>query len=112
VNVSLKNGLVSIKLAPGNTVRIEQIRKAILDDAFTPKEARVVVVGELISQSGDLQFKVARTNETFPVLSAPHTSWRKEVGRELTVNGLIAAPGKGAEGGTLQITSVSGQLAK
>ena len=112
MNVSLKNGLVSIKLAPGNTVRMEQIRKAILDDAFTPKDAQVVAVGQLVSQGGKFLFKVARTNETFPVLSTLHTSSQKEVGRKLTINGLIAAPGKAVEGGTLQITNVTGKLAK
>ena len=107
VNVSLKNGLVSIKLAPGNTVRMEQIRKAILDDAFTLKDAKVVAVGELVPQSGKLEFMVTGTNETFPVASTQHQPWQKYVGRDVMVNGLLAAPAKGTKGGTLQITSVS-----
>jgi hypothetical protein len=103
----LKSGLVSIKLAPGNMVMMEQIRKAILDDAFTPKEAKVVAVGKLVSENGKLQFKVAGTDETFPAVSTPHESWQKSVGRKVTMDGLLAAPAKGAEGGTLQITTVS-----
>ena len=101
VNVFLNKGLVDIKLKPGNTARIEQIRKAIEDDAFTPKDARVVAVGELVSSNGKLEFKVAGTNETFPVAFTPHKSWQKEAGQKVTVNGLISTSG------TLQITSVS-----
>jgi len=107
VNVSLNKGLVSIELVPGNRVRMDQIRKAILDDAFTPKEANVVVVGELVSENGKLRFKVAGTNETFSVTSTPHRSWQMYVGRDVTVDGLLAAPAKGTEGGMLQITSIS-----
>jgi len=108
VNVSLNQGLVSIKLAPGNTVKLEQVRKAILNDAFTPKDAKVAAVGELISQGGKLLFKIGGTNETFPVASTPHQSWQNNVRHDLTVNGLISGPASGAAGGMLQITSISG----
>lgn len=107
VDVSLNRGLVSIRLKPGNTVAIEQVRKAIEDDAFTPKDARVIAVGELVSRGGKLQFKVVGTSETFPVAPTPHAPWQKEIGHRLTVNGLISAPTKRGQSGTLQITSVS-----
>jgi copper chaperone CopZ len=107
VNVSLNKGLVSIKLVPGNGVRLAQIRKAILNDAFTPKNANVVAVGRLVSQGGKLRLVVEGTNETFPMASTQHQSWQKYIGREVTVKGLLAAPVKGAEGGALQLTSVS-----
>ena len=101
VKVSTNWGLVTVMLKPGNTVRMEQIRKAILNDAFTPKEARVVALGQLVFQNGKAEFKISGTNETFPVASTPHQSWQQQVGHELTVSGLISASG------TLQITSVS-----
>ena len=107
VTVSLNKGLVSIKLVPGNRVRMDQIRKAILDDAFTPKDANVAAVGKLTSENGKLRFKVAGTNETFPVTSTPHQSWQEYIGRDVTVDGLLAAPAKGTEGGILKITSIS-----
>lgn len=107
VNVSLKQGLVSIALKPGNTVTLEQVRKAIKDDAFTPKEARVVAVGELIPAGSGIRFKVAGTNEVFPVESTPHASWQKQTGNPLLVNGLISEPADRAAIGTLQITGAS-----
>lgn len=106
VHVFLNKGLVDIKLKPGNTVKIDQIRKAIENDAFTPKAARVVAVGQIISQGGKLQFKLAGTNETFPIAHTPHKSWQSQTGHAVTVNGLISAAS--GESGTLQITSVSG----
>ncbi len=105
MGVSLKQGLVNIHLKPGNAVKLDQVRKAIENDAFTPKDAKVVAVGELVSQNGKLEFKVAGTNETFPAASTPHKSWQTQVGQKLTVNGLISTSG------TLQITSVSGESA-
>ena len=103
VNVGINRGLVTVTLKPGNTVTMEQIRKAILNDAFTPKEAHIVAVGQLVSQNGKLQFRVAGTNETFPVASTPQQSWQPQVSQTVTVNGLISASG------TLLITSVSGE---
>ena len=110
MNVSLKTGFVSIRFAPGNKATMSQIRKAILNDAFTPKEARVVAAGELLSQGGKLQFEVAGTNERFPVATAKRIdgmSWQKETGQTVLATALISAPPKGTEGGTLQIVSVS-----
>ena len=107
MNVSLKHGLVSITLKPGNTVTLEQVRKVIKNDAFTPKESRVVAVGELAPAGGKLQFKIARTNEVFPVEPTPHASWQKQTGRPLLVDGLISGPTNHNDGGILQITGTS-----
>lgn len=110
MNVSLKSGLVSITLTPGNSATLAEIRKAILNDAFSPKEAQVVAVGELVSQNGKLYFRVARSNELFPVAAPTHMShmpWENEVGHTVLATGLIPAPAKGTEGGALQVVSVS-----
>ena len=108
VNVSLKQGLVSITLKPGNTITLTQVRKAIKDDAFTPKEARVVAVGELAAANGRLRFKVAGTNEVFPVEPAPHALWQKQTGKPLLVNGIISEPTNRSDNtGILQITGTS-----
>ena len=107
MNVSLKQGLVSITLKPGNTVTLAQVRKAIKDDAFKPQEARVNAVGELMPSNGKLEFRITGTNEVFPVESTPHASWQKQSGKPLLVNGLISEPANRADLGTLQITGAS-----
>ena len=107
MNVSLKQGLVSITLKPGNTVTLQQVSKAIEDDAFKPKDARVVVVGEFTNAERRLGFKVSGTNEIFPVSPAAHTSWEKNTGQQLLVTGVISAPANRNESGTLAITQTS-----
>lgn len=112
MNVSLKQGLTSVRLKPGNTVTLEQVRKAIQADAFKPQEARVNAVGELNSAAnGRTIFEVAGTGETFPVARTPHAAWEKELGRTVVVSGLISTPANPAEPGTLQITEVAQQPA-
>jgi hypothetical protein len=107
VNVSLKQGLVSIAFKPGNTVTLQQVRKAIKDDAFTPKDARVIVVGLLMNANGKFEFKVSGTSEMFPVSPTAHTSLDKKVGQRLSITGLISAPSNRNESGSLEITQVS-----
>lgn len=107
MNVSLKQGLVSIALKPGNTVTLEQVRKAIKDDAFTPKESRIVAVGELAPAGEKLQFKIARTGEVFPVEPTPHALWQKQTGKPLLVNGIISEATNRSGTGILQITGTS-----
>ncbi len=110
VDVSLKQGLTSIRLKPGNTVTLAQVRKAIKADAFTPQEARITAVGVLNSAAnGAAIFKVAGTGETFPVVRTPHAAWEKELGRTVVVSGLISASGNRTEPGTLQITEIAEQ---
>lgn len=107
MNVSLKQGLVSIALMHGNTITLQQVRKAIEDDAFKPKDARVVVLGELTTTNGKLEFKVSGTTETFPVSSTAHAQWNKKTGQQLSVTGLISTPANGSGSGTLEITQAS-----
>ncbi len=109
MDVSLKQGLARIRLKPGNTVTLAQVRKAIENNAFAPKEARVVVVGDLLSSNGKLQFKVSGTDEVFPVAPTSHAFWEKQPGRTLRVTGLISAPASRTDPGTLQITEASQQ---
>lgn len=107
MNVSLKQGLVSISLSPGNTVTLQQVRKAIEDDAFKPNDARVVVVGQLMTANGRLEFKVSDTKEIFPVSSTAHAQWAKKTGQELSITGLISTPKNRNESGTLEITQAT-----
>lgn len=105
--VSLNAGLVSIQLRPGNSVSLAQTRKAITDQGFTPKDARVTAVGDLVSANGKLELKVTGSSDVYQVAAAPHASWSKQAGKQVTVNGLVPVPEakKGAE--TIQITGVT-----
>jgi copper chaperone CopZ len=100
VAVSLNNALVSIELKPGNSVRLDQIRKAILDDAFTPKDATVTVVGRVVQNNGQPALKVTDTVQLYELAPASPkaTNAFKELtheqGKTVTVQGVIPAPAK------------------
>ncbi len=97
VQVSLNEGLAKIQLKPGNKLRLAQLRERVADNGFTPKEARVAVLGEIISKQGKLQLKVTGTDETFDLSLAPKAlqtedELKKHAGKTLFVEGVVASP--------------------
>jgi copper chaperone CopZ len=60
--VSLNQGLATVRFRPNNVVTIEQVRGAIRKNGFTPKAARVRVTGTLTDHQGQ------------PALALPGTS--------------------------------------
>jgi copper chaperone CopZ len=60
VDVSLNKGLATVKLKPGNTVRPQDFWETVRKNGFTPKEARVLVRGE-VTNADRLQLRVPAT---------------------------------------------------
>ena len=94
VNVSLNQGSANIRLQPANTVRIEQILRAVTNNGFTPKEAKISAVGTVLSTEAKLKFQIAGTNQSFDVLFDTAVkdisdAVRKEVGKTIVVDGVI-----------------------
>lgn len=108
VKVSLNEGRAMIVLKPGNSVRLEQIRKAVEEQGFTPKDAKVKAVGDLTGTSGKLQFTVTGSREVFPVTES-QAPQRHQAATNVLVTGLIAAPPNGKEPGTIEITEVKAE---
>lgn len=52
VRVSLNEGVAVVALTPGSTTTVENIRKVIRDNGFSPKAAQVVVTGKLVRADG------------------------------------------------------------
>jgi len=95
--VSLNQGKVFVRLRPGNTARLEELVQRVRDNAFTPKEAKVLVYGELLAASDKLQLKVRGLNQTYDLIFDSRTGesgehLRKQVGRVLAVEGVIPIP--------------------
>lgn len=107
VKVSLNEGQAWVRLKLGNSIRLEQIRKAVNEQGFTPREARIKAVGDLSSSNGKLIFKVSGTNELYEVVPTPHVDLKKQLGTDLLVAGLIAASADQKRPETIQITEVS-----
>ncbi len=102
VNVSLNKALVSIDLKAGNSVGLDQIRKAILANAFTPKDANVTVVGQVVQDSDRPALNVTGTGQLYELAPGPKaTKAFKELIREqrkmVTVRGMIPAPPEGGK---------------
>jgi copper chaperone CopZ len=110
VEVSLNKGLVTIALKPGNTVRMAQIRKAVLKNAFSPKGSRVSAVGEIVINHGRPQLKLTQTNELYNLKAAPGSdavlaALRSDAGKTVLVDGHIPAP-KDEQPAELEVKSV------
>lgn len=71
VDVSLNEGLAKIQLSPGNKVALEQLRELVRNRGFTPREANVLVKGELVSVSGGLRLNVTGLEGSYPLVVAP-----------------------------------------
>ena len=110
VVVSLNQGLASVKLKAGNTVTMEQLRKAVEKNGFVTQQAEVTVRGQLLF-SGKPRLKVLGTDETYDLTPAPGNgsvaSWQELSGKTVIVVGTVPAATKGAEATTLEVKSVT-----
>lgn len=52
VRVSLNEGVAVVALAAGSSTTVENIRKIIRQNGFTPKAAQVVITGKLVRSDG------------------------------------------------------------
>lgn len=90
VTTSLNKGRATIQLKPGNSVGLEQILERVRNNGFTPREARVTALGEVIYLGGKLQLKIADQNyeiETQAVGTSEELMER--AGATLLVEGVI-----------------------
>lgn len=103
VKVSLTEGMAHIQLAAGNTVSLEQLRKAVNEQGFTPKGATVIVVGAVVTKGKETLFKVNGSNDAFEL--DPTDAMKLKGVKAATVKGLVASPENG-KSGKLKITEV------
>jgi hypothetical protein len=111
VEVSLNQGLATVKLKPGNTVTLEQLRKAVEKNGFVTRQADVLIRGQLLFSSKP-RLKVLGTDEFYELIPAPAngsvlTNSQELSGKTVIVNGTVPAASKGAEVTTLQVKSVT-----
>lgn len=111
VAVSLNQGLASVKLKPGNTVTMEQLRKAVEKNGFVTKQAEVTVRGKLLF-SGKPRLQVLGTDETYDLTPAfangsIPANWQELSGRTVIVVGSVPAVTKGNKVTTMEVKSVT-----
>ena len=108
--VTLKEGRASVTLRPGNKVRLSELQRLIERNGFTPRGAAVVAEAEVSrSPAGEAQIKVSGSNETFTVAPSTtdqvKTELKKQTGRKIVVEGVIAAPQENP-GGAMEVKDV------
>jgi len=110
VNVSLNEGLAKVHLKAGNTVRLEHLREVIEKNGFTPRKARVTVLGEVVSVDGILHLKITGLDQRYTLAIDPNArrteaELKKLVGKILLVEGVIVSPKEEKTPQTLRVTT-------
>ena len=90
VEAKLNEGKAIITLKPGNTIRFDDLIKVVRDKAFTPKEARVSIQGELVP--GKPQLRVSGTDDVYDLSGAAAAELPKSTAKAVILEGVIPAP--------------------
>lgn len=71
VKVSLKTGMATVKFAPSNQVKIEQVRKAVESNGFAPRAAEIRAVGTLVASGEGLLLVIGESADTLSLVDGP-----------------------------------------
>jgi cation transport ATPase len=108
VDVDLNTGLVSIKLAPGNSAAMRQFNEAVEKNGFTHKDANVIVRGQLSGSTQAPFLEVTGTKDRYaltPLATGADISGL--LGKTVVVDGVLPQSGKGKVSDTLRYKSVT-----
>jgi len=95
VNVSLERGEAVATFTPGNTVRYEQLLRAIEKNGFVVKGSKLVADGQVNTTGSAPEFQVSGSNDRFrlqPTGSAPQAS---QLNGTIEITGSVAEAPKG-----------------
>ena len=107
VNVDLNTGLVSIALAPGNGADMRQFNKAVEQNGFTHKDAKVVVRGTITGSAAAPFLEVSGTKDRYalsPLGASVDVSGL--LGKTVTVEGTVPQSKRGKVSDTLRYTTI------
>jgi len=98
VNVSLNQGLATVKLKPGNTLSVPRFWELLHEKGYTPKATAISVRGEVSGTPGTLQLKVTGTNDILNLVPDPKNAAgfneaAGKVGQSVVIQGVMT-PGK------------------
>lgn len=97
VEVSLAKGMASVKLKPGNTATIKQLRDAISKNGFTMKDSPATIRGTIVGANGMARLQVSGSNEMLSLVpespSAPAAASMN--GKSVVVEGTVPEASRG-----------------
>ena len=108
VDVDLNTGLVTIKLAPGNSAAMRQFNQAVEKNGFTHKDAIVTARGKLTGTATAPFFEVAGTQDRFaltPAGTAANIS--ALLGKNVSITGVLPQAAKGKVPDTLRYNTIA-----
>lgn len=107
VDVNLNTGLVTIKLAPGNSAVMRQFNQAVEKNGFTHKDAAVVARGRLTGTASAPFFEVAGTQDRFALVpAATNVDMTALLGKTVTIAGTLPQAAKGKVSDTLRYNTI------
>ena len=107
VDVDLNTGLVTIKLAPGNSAAMRQFNQAVEKNGFTHKDAVIVVRGKLTGTASAPFFEVAGTQDRFALVpAATSVDMAALIGKTVTITGVLPQASKGKVSDTLRYNTI------
>lgn len=109
VRVSLNEGRANVAFADNSSTTLEGIRKVVRDNGFTPKTARVTVVGTLVRADGETwleapglpRYRLVITNDAVQAALRARPN-----GASVTVRGEV--PETAEEAGELKVMELTG----
>ena len=95
VNVSLEKGEAVATLAAGNSVRYEQLLRAIEKNGFVVKGSRLTVDGEIVANGSKAELQVSGSGDRFHLEPSGSVKQTEQMGAvEITGSVPEAAKGK------------------
>lgn len=108
VDVDLNTGLVTVRLAPGNSAAMRQFNQAVEKNGFTHKDATVVARGKLTGTASAPVFEVAGTQDRFALMpAAGAVNVAALLGKTVTITGVLPQAGKGKVPDTLRYNTIT-----
>jgi len=105
VDVSLERGEAVATFAPGNTVRYDQLLRAIEKNGFVVKGAKLVVDGQIAQRNNGPELQVTGSNDRFRLQPSAGASANQLIG-PVEITGNVPEVSKGKTPDVLQYESV------
>ena len=106
VDVSLKKGLATVTMKPGNAATIKQLQDAIAKNGFTMKQTDVVLRGVIENSDGKYRLKVTGTSDALDVVD-PGSNLASMIGKPAEVTGTMPEGAKGKAPDSIRIKSIT-----
>jgi copper chaperone CopZ len=106
VDVSLERGKAVATFAPGNTVRYEQLLRAIEKNGFVVKGSNLTVDGQVVSNGNAPELQVSGSNERFRLAASGNLYGANQLTGAVEVIGSVPEVPKGKTPDVLRYESV------